>query len=992
MSIKPLLLFCLVLMISCDDQEVRPAIEKLPALDMGNIGLHDYLAEDQMLKNDLLLLIPDQQIDDLLISSDQQIDQSIPLTPEQGLCLACDDANPCPIEGALCLTNTATGERFCGMNCSQGEECPRGTSCVDLGNGSFQCAPVQGSCQGYPPSDFTIPCLEDSDCQNGANLCRKGLCTASCQDHRQCPNNAPLCAAGICQPYWALGVTGCGLGNQCQGEIGQSDRCVQRNGGKCIDELISLPSSLSAFCTSNCQQDQDCQQGETCHPLSELLGKPDTLSAEKICIPQECSCLQIPYDQVDEALALEGLSRCDAVLSQRKLDAFPDQLKADAFRLSFFDLVHLEPFRALNWGAKLSADMGKSLKAQRLYQLIEIQAALIDAPIKDEAVMVQSNGLVPSLRSLFELAGRGNRFNEGAITNLLSAVPIALQDDLAKVLSAQIKVLEAKNQMLAQANIDDAQATELFDRLVGALIGGRAGLNFNDRTEVLKFSKEIDFSILFGAVRNLVYTIEAVSWSNYEGITGISVDFDTPFGRIVINDAQSQRFTGSSVYLLLLDLGGNDRYEAQLAATQSHRNAVSIAIDIAGDDRWGYAEMDQPAEVLHLPPADQEGRNVVSKASKSFAYRQGAGILGAGLLFDFAGNDEYQSLRLSQGASVGGVGILYDAQGDDRYLCEQGCQGASAFGIGLLVDRQGADQYTLAQNGQGFGGIRGAGALIDLTGNDRYMAILGDAIWGGDILYISAQNRTGSNSSFAQGAAFGRRADADGTYASGGVGLLRDEEGDDLYIADIFGQGTGYWFGAGVFSDVSGNDTYHGRWYVQGSSAHFALSLFYEGAGNDIYNPGYPSIADPTMLIPTMMATATGQGHDFSVGILAEYQGDDEYHAPGLGLGGGNDNGIGMLLEAGGRDLYFTPDGSTYGGSNSGERGAFFEDALCLGVFVDVNGDDIYANFMEQMDALIGNDQAWTLVQRREMRRAGMKGVGLDTAMGYIALPSLRNE
>ncbi len=984
-----LFLVFMILMISCDDQDQKPIVEdKLPELDMGNIGLYDQSSADQMLK-DMVIVLPDQWVD-LSVTSDLSVDQEITITPEQGICLACDDANPCPVAGALCLTNTATNERFCGMDCRQGEACPRGTSCVDLGNGSSQCAPVQGSCVGYPPSDFAIPCVADEDCQNGANLCRKGLCTASCEDSSTCPANAPLCENQICRPYWALGVSGCGLGNQCQGVKGDAQRCENRPSATCIDELIALPQSISAFCTNLCQADADCQQGESCTSILSIYGKSDAASAEKICIPQECSCLVIPYDSVDDTLALEQLSRCDAVLSQRKLDAFPDNLKADAFRLYFYDLIHLEPFRALNWGAQLSKNMGKSANDQKLHEMIEIQADLINARIKDEKMLVQSNGFIPSLRSLFELAGRGNRFNEGAVTNLFASVNSDLQNDLGKVIRAQTLVLEAKTQMLASAEITDAQATELFDRLVGSLIGGRAGLNYNDRAEVLKFSKEIDFSILYSAVRNLVYTIESIQWENYQGLMGVNVDFDTPYGRIVIQDANDQRFTGSSVYLFFLDLGGNDRYESQIAVTQNHTNAVSVAIDIAGDDRWGYAQMDQMPEVLYLPPADAEGRNVVSKVSKSFVYRQGAGVLGAGLLFDLSGNDQYQSLRLSQGAGVAGVGLLFDGNGDDRYLCEQGCQGAAAFGIGLLVDRSGMDQYVLAQNGQGFGGVRGAGALVDLSGNDRYMAVLGDEIWGGNTLYLSAQNPSGSNSSFAQGAAFGRRADADGTYASGGVGLLRDEQGDDVYVVDIFGQGTGYWFGTGVFSDISGHDTYHGRWYVQGSSAHFALSLFYEGAGNDVYNPGYPSINDPNMLVPTMMATATGQGHDMSVGILAEYQGDDEYHAPGLGLGGGNDNGIGMLLEAGGRDLYFTPDGSTYGGSNSGDRGAFFEDALCLGVFVDIEGDDVYSNFMDQIDALIGNNRTWTLAQRREMRRIGMKGVGRDVMMGTIVLPELR--
>jgi hypothetical protein len=974
--------------VSCDDAST---IKRSTATDMGNIGLVDQMMTplDQQVKDQQI--IADQMID-AQIDTDQAliIDQMLQISPIDGFCQACDDQTPCQAQGAMCLTNTSTGERFCGMDCRQGEACPRGTSCIDLGNGSSQCAPIQGSCIGYPPSDLAQPCVSDETCQNQATLCYQGLCSQNCQTDADCGSIAPICESGYCRPSWTIGVNGCGLADQCDGRQENQNPCANdQNQGFCADEILNL-KGVKSFCTQNCTQDSDCGLDATCIAVSQLSGLKDSTQSNKICLPKPCDCLVQAQDQVDLALSNIEHNRCTAVLSKDKLDAFPENLKADAFRLNFYDVIHFEPFRALDFGAKVSASVGKSAKtSQKLYEIIEQQADLINAKIKDVAMPItEDQNIIDEIRTLYEMAGKANRFNASTTTEKINTLPMNLRSALSKVLHAQRLVLEAKQEMFNRSGIDFVAQADLFERIVGSMIEGRVGVNFNQPTEVQLLSRTLDFSLLFGSIRNLVSTIEMIDWQSFEGQLGVALNLDTPFGRIVIQDASDQTLVAYGAYLFFLDLGGNDRYEGQLAATVDYASSVSIAIDLAGDDRWGYAEMDRMPEVKHLPPADEMGRNVVSNSSKSDIARQGTGIFGAGLLFDFKGNDQYYSLKISQGVGIAGVGLLYDQNGDDLFLCEQGCQGAGAFGIGILVDQNGTDEYRLAQSGQGYGGIRGSGVLVDINGNDRYMAILGDPIFGGQILYLNAQNRNGSNTSFAQGAAFGRRADQDGTYASGGIGVFRDEAGDDTYIVDIFGQGTGYWFGTGIFSDLSGNDTYHGRWYVQGSSAHFAVSLFYEGAGNDVYNPGLPTAADPNVIAPTMMATATGQGHDFSVGILAEYQGDDLYYAPGLGLGGGNDQGIGILLEAGGVDQYFTSDGSTYGGSNSGERGAFFEDALCLGVFVDADGLDSYPNFTDP-NALIGNDRAWTLAQRREMRRIGMNGSGIDVSGGIIQLPSL---
>src|SRR5207244_2135852 len=134
--------------------------------------------------------------------------------------------------------------------------------------------------------------------------------------------------------------------------------------------------------------------------------------------------------------------------------------------------------------------------------------------------------------------------------------------------------------------------------------------------------------------------------------------------------------------------------------------------------------------------------------------------------------DHYRSLRLSQGFGAAGVGVLYDAGGDDLYEGEAGVQGAGLFGVGLLMDAGGNDTYRTYTESQGFAYVRGAGVIYDGAGNDKYLADVGDPDAGGDPLYFTPQLPGKGNSSFTQGAGFGRRADlnpVDKVSMSGGI-------------------------------------------------------------------------------------------------------------------------------------------------------------------------------------------------------------------------------
>jgi hypothetical protein len=317
--------------------------------------------------------------------------------------------------------------------------------------------------------------------------------------------------------------------------------------------------------------------------------------------------------------------------------------------------------------------------------------------------------------------------------------------------------------------------------------------------------------------------------------------------------------------------------------------------------------------------------------------RQGAGVLGVGLLWDLGNDDDrYQSLRVSQGVGFLGVGALFDEGGEDTYLSEASSQGAAFWGIGALIDAgEDNDVREMYHQGLGFGYVGGAGLLYDEGGDDEYLADIGDPELGGHPVYYSPQRPMTGNSSFTCGAGFGRRADEDRVFLSGGLGLLRDRgDGDDVYTASVFGLGTGYWQGTGLLVDEGGDDAYDALWYIMGGAAHYALAALFDRAGDDTYNE-----------LRGVVGVNQGSGHDFSVGLLWDGEGDDWHASSHLGMGTGNCNGIGLMVDAAGNDTYEASSGGSYGMANtSGECDGRpdRQAAPTMGFFVDCGGRDDY--------------------------------------------------
>jgi HEAT repeat protein len=353
-----------------------------------------------------------------------------------------------------------------------------------------------------------------------------------------------------------------------------------------------------------------------------------------------------------------------------------------------------------------------------------------------------------------------------------------------------------------------------------------------------------------------------------------SVSIETPAGRVEIGGR------GPDVHdrpaALIIDLGGDDVYQGRVAS--GLQGNCSIVLDLDGDDVY-------------------QGED----------FTQGCGHWGIGILLDLKGDDLYRSGRYAQGAGLFGVGLLIDGEGEDSYLGARFVQAASAWGWGGLLDLGGEDVYLCRQMGQAYAGVLGAAVLCDLGGNDKYLS-------GAK---APDPREPDMNQSFAQGFAMGIR-----DLAGGGLAVLADQWGNDLYQCQYFGQGASYWMGVGVLYDGSGKDTYAARRYAQGAGIHFAVGLFLDAAGDDL---------------TASWGVSQGCGHDYGIGILINEKGNDAYVSSWLSMGASEANGTGIFVDNEGSDGYENSSGMAVGRLIESRR------AGGIGLFMDAGGQDRYS-------------------------------------------------
>ncbi|MGO8755170.1 MAG: PDZ domain-containing protein [Gallionellaceae bacterium] len=341
----------------------------------------------------------------------------------------------------------------------------------------------------------------------------------------------------------------------------------------------------------------------------------------------------------------------------------------------------------------------------------------------------------------------------------------------------------------------------------------------------------------------------------------------------------------------------------------------------------------------------------------------------AALILDFGGNDKYFN-HAGGSTRLNPFSVVIDLSGDDLYSAtDDFAQGAGLLGGGFLIDLEGNDRYMAKNYSQG-AGILGIGILADLAGNDQYSAVSvsqGAASFGIGVLAEGNGDDTYFGNRFVQGFGFIK-----------GFGAIVEAAGNDNYFAggmfedfrapgksyQSLSQGFGYGMrpwetlvgasgGIGVIAEAEGNDTYVADYFAQGSSYWFSLGILDDRKGNDRYIAGrYSQGAGIHMSAGILIdgegddsyladyGVSQGCGHDYGIGFLLDNGGNDRYVSGFIAQGAGNDNGIGVLSDNGGDDEYYL--------KSLGQGRGNFEPARDLGsfglLFDTGGGNDVYSS------------------------------------------------
>lgn len=339
----------------------------------------------------------------------------------------------------------------------------------------------------------------------------------------------------------------------------------------------------------------------------------------------------------------------------------------------------------------------------------------------------------------------------------------------------------------------------------------------------------------------------------------------------------------------------------------------------------------------------------------------------AALILDFGGNDKYFN-HAGGSTRLNPFSVVIDLSGDDVYsTTDDFAQGAGLLGGGFLIDLEGNDRYMAKNHSQG-AGILGIGILADLAGNDQYTATAvsqGAGSFGIGMLAEGGGDDTYFGNFFVQGAGyikgFGAIIEAAGNdnyFAGGMYEDFRAPGKSYVSMSQGFGLGMRPWEslvgasgGIGIIAEAEGNDTYVADYFAQGSSYWFSLGILDDRKGNDRYISGrYSQGAGIHMSAGVLIdgegddnyladfGVAQGCGHDYGIGFLLDNGGNDRYISGVIAQGAGNDNGIGILSDNGGDDEYYL--------RSLGQGRGNFEPTRDLGSFgflFDTGGTDVYS-------------------------------------------------
>jgi hypothetical protein len=473
------------------------------------------------------------------------------------------------------------------------------------------------------------------------------------------------------------------------------------------------------------------------------------------------------------------------------------------------------------------------------------------------------------------------------------ALPKLALDKWEKVLDRVEVVFEKANQHRERAfsRLSSEERTFLFEQLDAfgsAMIQATYLQSDTDskrleaNLKLIQLAALVDFSELFAAAQvvSSLFNLSGEFFALPDVAEGVLASRETKFGRFLICGNGKTWHKEDAAFIL--DLGGDDLYTNNAGASRKNI-PIAVVIDLSGNDAY----------------------------ESSVPWCQAAGRLGIGALYDAYGDDAYLGQRWAQGVGAFGVGILNDSQGRDTFRADEFSQGAAVFGIGLASGGLGDDRYTAARFAQGFAASGAVGCLHDVDGDDRYYCKGRQPTSFGD---------RGIFEGWGQGCGTGIRG-----VASGGIGILRDDSGQDTYEGGNYTQGGGFYFGWGICFDSSGNDRYVASRWGQGFAAHQAIGFCEDLGGNDTY------------------IIRQGGGQSFaweeSVTALFDRDGDDLYQGGRFHCQGASaHNGFSLFVDQRGKDRYDYEPGPGLAGPND------YHGGTSLSIFIDEGeGDDVYS-------------------------------------------------
>ena len=376
-------------------------------------------------------------------------------------------------------------------------------------------------------------------------------------------------------------------------------------------------------------------------------------------------------------------------------------------------------------------------------------------------------------------------------------------------------------------------------------------LDLDEYTDLLVRWPSVDCpppELVIGLVKGLDIN-HAYGTMQAPGVEGWVIDYSTDSEITwVIGDGSRNVYTGDSRYDLIVDMGGDDLYLCGGDGIGILGTPVGLIADLSGNDTYSS---DSPVS-------------------------QGAGFMGYGALIDLAGDDVYRGSSLSQGSAIMGYGLFADLGGNDYMIADIHSQGAATLGRAFFLDGAGDDVRKVSAYGQGFGGPGGIGDLVDCSGNDTYLA---------GFTYAHEPLLPRDNIAMSQGFGIGLR-----PFCAGGIGTLCDlGDGNDTYRAEVFGQGSAYYYSLGILFDAGGQDIYSSAQYSQGAGIHLASGILVDLGGDDQY--------------VSRNGPAQGSAHDLSTGFLLDMEGND-YFATDGGQGLALTNSAAVFVDCAGSDLY----------------------------------------------------------------------------------------